>query len=268
MKEILNNLKPLYLNSSDYSGKDWKLKEDCSVFSNRKLCKYEIVVDFDNVSHDQKTQILTWFIKHNFLFVIYTSSETGLHLHFFSKYKNKFHKRKLLELIEQDLKIPIDSGPVMRGWIRAEDSVHPVKKTIKTLLYTNISKLAYLSPLFYTNELSYSTHKKVLSQSILGDEIILSPETETPKSIRYMLSHKFTDGRSRIIFCLMSYWKDKGLDNNKIFENTKEWLRKQNYYIQDHKIWASIYSNKARVRDNYRLNLLNELGVDIKTKDL
>lgn len=266
MDKILSILKPKYLNSANYYSSDWRYKEDCEVFSNRKLCAEEIVCDFDKLPNFwyDFTRIMGFFNKHNFLFWAYRSGTQGLHFHFFvNKLSNKYQKRRLLEIIEQKIGIPIDKGPVMREWIRAEGSLHPTKGFKKELLYTNVNESAYLGRDFYTNYLNGNLAQKVFSVSTTGVPRRLKKDLENPKSIQFMEETIFQDGHKRIMFCLVSFYKKK-LGRTELYNKIKDWCKYQSCFIPDSQILGSIRSSKGTVRENFRQKLLQELGFDSK----
>lgn len=269
MDKILEIYKPLYLNSSSYFSKDWRPKQECDVFSNRKLCEEEIVLDFDKLSNiwTDLSNICTYFNKKGFKYWVYQSGEQGLHLHLFiDKAKNKHQKTKFIEIIQQQLGIEIDVGPVKRGWIRAEDSSHPTKGFKKVLLYTNVHKLAYLSRDFYINYIFGHNANKVFNSGFSGTPRHISEDLVAPFTIDQMLYTKFNDGVKRVLFCLVSFWKSKKLSDDDIFDKTKNWVDYQDAKVLDSHIKATIKSSSGLVRDKYRQKLLEELGIEYKPK--
>lgn len=267
MDTILELYKPLYLESQTYIGKTWKLKKDCKYYTNRKLIDTEIVADFDKLNdfYVDYIKICSILEEIKLKFWVYQSGLQGLHVHFFTKFTDKLQKKIILELLEQKVGYSIDKNPTNAGVIRAEGSVHPTKKFKKVLLYTNVHPKAYLSTLFYFNTLDTITIKKLFRikpQEVVRDDI------DNPKTIQIMLKHKFIDGHKRIMFCLVSYYKNK-LSDEDIYTKIKDWVRYQDTFIPDIQIKASIKSSKGSVRDSYRIKLLQELGFmyeDLVTK--
>lgn len=263
MDKILKKNNILYLESQTYAGTKWKPKEDCEFFTNRFLMKNEIVLDFDNIVNFYVIYgiIIDFFTKNNFLFWLYRSSKTGIHVHMFvNKVENRFQKKKLIEIIEKKIDLEIDKNPVMSGRVRAEDSIHPTKKTVKKLLYTNVSDIAYIHRDFYTNHLSDSLLQKVLSMSTTGVPKQLKKDYKHPFTIQFMENNKFIDGHKRIMFCLVSFYKDSGDSKDVIYSKIKKWCCYQNNIIPDVQILGSINSSTGTVRNNYRIALLKELG--------
>lgn len=264
MDRILEKEGVLYLNSKDYFSSDWRLKKDCEVYSNRRLTKEEIVLDFDKLKDFilDKCKIIEFFATRNFKFWLYQSSNTGLHLHFFAKnVKNKYHKKRLIEIIEKKINLEIDKGPVMRNWIRADMTPHPRKGYYKHLIYTNVSESDCIHRLFYVNELDYSTRQKVFSVSTTGVPKGLKKDLDNPKTIQIMETRKFIDGRKQILFCLASFYKKK-LGSTKTYEKLREWCDFQSYNIPDSHLRATIKSSRGIVRESFRSKLLQSLGIN------
>jgi hypothetical protein len=260
MQQILEELNPLYLNSKDYQGKDWRPKHECRYYVNRKLCLKEIVADYDGIDIDIKQKIINWYKDSGFKFAAYSSSDSGLHIHFFTQLVNKYHKKQFLAYIQKKSGFKVDDGPIMRGWIRAEDSIHPRKGCKKELIYSN------LRPFFYTNELDDSIIQKVISQPTQELDISkIKPEKNKPRSIKLMENNVFANGRKRIMFCLISWYVSQKKTNDEVYALITEWMSKQpNCYIPNSMIYGSIHSSKGAVRDSYRIKLLKELGFAIK----
>ena len=267
MDKILEIHKPLYLNSKDYFSKDWRPKQECSVYSNRKLCEEEIVFDFDKLTSiwSDCSKICSYFNQKGFKFWLYQSGEQGLHLHLFiNGIKNKHQKAKFIEIISKQLELEIDVGPNKRGWIRAEGSLHPTKGFKKVLLYTNVHTMAYICRDFYMNYIFGHNAQKVFNQGFSGTPRHIPDDLVAPYTIDQMLYTKFNDGIKRVLFCLVSFWKSKKLSDEVIFNKSKNWVEYQGANILDSHIKATIKSSSGLVRDGYRQKLLEELGVDYK----
>lgn len=266
---LINYFAPEFLDSTSYFSSSWKTRAECKheYPIQRRLCNGETVADFDKVKKADKAWIYQWFFERDFRFAFFNSSDNGCHVHFFTKVHGKYRKQGLLKIIEQSInkdrknqdleELKIDDGPVMRNWIRSEDSMHPKKGTRKILLWSNISHF------FYINELSDTIMEKVQRISLSGPDLSKIPkETGVPQSIRYMQSNSFADGRNRIMFCLVSWYKSQGFNNDEIYQKIQEWVHRQSScYISPTKIHGCIYSSTGLVRETYRKKLLDELGI-------
>jgi len=84
-----------------------------------------------------------------------------------------------------------------------------------------------------------------------------------PKCMRYILSHQFSDGRQRMLFTIVSWYKANGYSDKDNVRFASEWARRQGLNIPTGKIWASVKSTNGSVGCNYRHGLLEEIGVDI-----
>jgi len=262
----LNKEPSLYNDSQVYNHQDWKHLEDCTLKFpiQRKLGKYECVFDLDDVSEWNIQMIPKWLKEIGFKFIAWQSGTYGLHIHFWINIYGKEAKKKAVELmaknIEEKFGVKNDLGPMGHGHIRAEFSVHPTKGYRKTHILTN------LSTLFYINELSHSMRKKVsnlTSYEPLSTHNSVSKDGKVPKCIRYMQSNMFSDGRERIIFSLISFYKASGLDEHEILTKIQNWCNNQNYSISDGQILSKIKSSQGQVGCRFRHTLLEELGHDI-----
>lgn len=253
----------LYKNSATYDSYDWRLKKDCDcIFPiQRKLGRYECVFDLDGIDEMDMQFIPQWLDGIGFKFMAWQTSDSGMHIHFwtdmFGKEIKKEIVRQMVDKLEKKFGVVNDIGPMGHGHIRAEYSIHPKKLTVKKLLKSNIS------PLFYKNELSLEMKQKVSKMASLGP--VFTPaagvrDGKTPTCVRYMLSNTFSDGRERIIFALISWWKASGLTDDQIFKNVTEWCMKQHYQMSSAMIMSKIKCSKANVGCRYRHALLEELG--------
>ena len=262
----LNKEPSLYNDSKVYNEQNWKHLPDCTLKFpiQRKLGKYECVFDLDDVSEWNIQMIPKWLKEIGFKFIAWQSGTNGLHIHFWINLANKEAKKATVMLMAKNIEtkfgIKNDSAPMGHGHIRTEFSIHPTKGYKKTHIMTN------LTPLFYVNELSFKMKKKVAnicSYEPQSTNNSMSKDGKTPKCIRYMLSNTFSDGRERIIFSLISWFKASGLDNFDILVKIKEWCEKQNYIISDNVINSKINSSQGRVGCRFRHQLLEDLGHDI-----
>jgi len=264
--EDMTSETPIFNNSTIYQEQKWLPLDCCDVEFpvQRKLTNFECVFDIDHVSEMDMIMIPRWLNDIGFKFIAWASGPEGLHIHFWTDIQGKEAKKNVTSImaknIEEKFGVLNDLGPMGHGHIRAEFSMHPIKGYKKTFIMSNIS------PLFYKNELSTSMRKKV-SELSSSDLILTTNSSEvngkSPKCIRYMLSHQFSDGRERIVFSLVSWWKDSGLTDDEIFDNTIDWCNKQNYTMSPSMIKAKIRSSGGKVGCRYRHNLLEEIGYDV-----
>ena len=258
MDEILRLLKPLYLNSTEYASKDWRLRKDCTIEFpvQRKLCVHEIVADFDDITDSDKDIIMAWFRLKDFKHAVYNSG-AGLHVHFFTNITSKFQKVGLLEIIEKKIGYKIDKNPTKSGHIRAEYSFHPIKKYQKTLIYTN------LNVFFYQNQLDVQLTENLLKYE--PKEVSMKQEIGTRRCMNYILSNCFANGRKRLMFAVVSHYKALKYSDDDIFTLTKNWCKRQpNFEISDSNIWSSVHTSNGLCKCSYRHQLLQELGHPIE----
>lgn len=252
----------LYLNSRVYASKDWRLKKDCLVFSNRQMHSNEITLDFDSVSSEDSTKILLFFIKRKFKFWMYRSGVKGVHVTFFTSHTDRNKKLFIARRIQSKLSIDIDLAPLSKQVIRAEGSKHPIKGYIKELMYSNVE--SNISTLFYYNYLSVNLNKKVLAVPLYSPENLkLKKESFEPLSIKHIKTTKFDDGHKRLVFVLASWWKSRDDSNEVIFGKIKSWLEFQEYWLSDGYLMSTIQTSTGMIRDNYRLKLLTNINSEI-----
>jgi hypothetical protein len=260
----------MYNDSNVYEGQNWTTYEFCvhTFPVQRKLTKYECVFDLDDVSEWDIQMIPRWLNEIGFKFIAWQSGPSGLHIHFWTDVNGKEAKKEITRLmaknIEEKFGIKNDLGPMGHGHIRTEFSVHPIKGYQKTFLMSNIS------PLFPKNDLSIEMKKKVADRCVslpISSSNNAPRDGKTPKCVRYMLSNKFSDGRERIVFSLISWFKGSGLTDDEIFSKIFDWSQNQNYLISVGTIKSKIRSSSGRVGCNFRHQLLEELGHDVAECD-
>lgn len=254
---IINKLSPLYLNSLSYASNDWRQREDLTVSTpvQRQILPNEIVADFDCVVDgyvDERPKITDYFLKHNYKFALFRSSNTGVHVHFFANAKDKYNKFGILKLIEKDLGVKVDAQVVKRGIIRAENSYHPEKKMEKSLVYSNVS------PFSYVNELP--VEMLIKASDFKPKRVIRHDSGETPKCIKFIQSNSFSDGRQRLMFVLASWYKSQGVKEEDIYAHIKEWAKRQGMKSSRYNIKSVINSADGSMTCTGRHELLEELG--------
>ena len=262
----MTGVQPTFKNSLQYYSTDWTTLDFCEVEFpvQRRLTKYECVFDLDDVSQWNIHMIPKWLNSTGFKFIAWQSGPSGLHIHFWTNVAGKEEKKLVTQLlaekIEDKFGIKNDIAPMGHGHIRAEFSFHPIKGYRKTF------RLANISPLFPKNDLSPEIMKKVdnISRFTPQSTSFNAPiDGKTPKCIRYMTSNQFSDGRERIIFSLISWWKGAGLSDDAIFNKLFDWCNSQNYHIGAGQLKSKIRSSQGRVGCRYRHQLLEDLGHDI-----
>lgn len=259
-EQVIASKNPKYLNSLTYVSKDWRFRKELTVDTpvQREILPNEIVADFDNISEENAKKVFSYFLKSNYLFAYFKSSDTGMHIHFFCNVRNKHNKFGVLKLIEEDINIKdvkIDAQVVKRGIIRAENSIHPEKKTKKTLVYSNVSLFNYI------NELP--VEMLIKSSNFRPQVVTRHTSDETPKCVKFILSNTFSDGRQRLVFLLSSWYKGQGLNESEVFTKVKEWTDRQNYNLSDYVIKSTIQSSQGCMTCSGRHELLSELGFDV-----
>lgn len=253
----------LYKNAEIYASSDWRKFRDLDKYPvQRQLGELECVFDLDNVSEYHMIMIPQWLNDGGFKFNAWKSSETGMHIHFMTQIRGKENKKALVKLLAKKLEdkfgVKNDLGPMGHNVIRMEYGVHPTKKTQKTLLFNNCGTL------FPINEIDDA----VLAQIEMDRPAVQANSGERggkiPSCIKYILSHKFADGRERLTFTLISWFKGSGRTDTETHALVFDWCKKQNYNINSRLLWSKVKSCTPRVGCRYRHDLLQELGVDME----
>lgn len=261
---VVSGYTPLYKNSLQYECKDWREYEKLDVYPpvQRELCRNECVLDFDNVSAIDKQVICDYYKNAGLKFWAWESSESGLHIHFWVDIIGKQAKKKLVAELtrgaRETLGIACDIQPMSHGVIRAEHSASPKHGFIKREFMQN---LPVLNPI---NNLSPQMKQLVMTDEEAAKHAVGrvgAKNGKAPKCVKYMLSHQFTDGRVRILFALISFWKASKVNDIDILSNATAWCQTQKYYYPKGKLIACIKSSNGRVGCAYRHSLLEELGV-------
>jgi len=262
--EDISGERPLYKNSKSYNSADWRdyadLTEKYPV--QRKLTSFECVFDLDHVSEMQITLIPKWLKETGLKFIAYKSGPEGLHIHFWSDVYGKLQKKALTthmaSKLEEMFGVKNDLGPMGHGHIRCENSFHPKKGYQKEFLLSTVN---IIDPI---NEISANIRR-------LLPNVDLKPiqgktgmrRGKSPKCIKYILSHQFSDGRERLLFVIASWYKANGVDDADNVDKCMEWARRNGKFMSRQKVWATVKSNTGTVGCTYRHALLEELGVDI-----
>lgn len=267
-KELIESIDelPLFKNSDSYESKDWRKWEEVTVSRpvQRKLTRRECVFDLDDVAPIH-FEMIPHFLKETGLkFIAWKSGPTGMHIHFWTQVTGKEQKRQVVKYmstkIEELFGVKNDLKPMGHECIRTEGSIHPFKKYEKTFLTSNISTL------FPINDLPDSLIEKVGEIDLSAGQITPnnhSIDGKKPSCVKYILGHKFNDGRERMIFSLISWFKAEGLTPKEIFDNVYSWCKEQNYTISPRVIQSKIHSNSGKVGCAFRHEILEELGVDM-----
>lgn len=266
LKDIDHEL-PLFKNSTQYASSDWREFGDLTVVwpIQRKLTTHECVWDFDHVNEFEMKMINNWLAQVGFKFISWQSSPSGMHIHFWTKVHGKEQKKMLTEYLAEQLEkrfgLKNDLGPMGHGHIRTEFSIHPRKGNVKEFLMSTVS------PLFPFNDIPDEIYLKVTnfdpkSVKIKG-KVGENEEGEIPSCMKYIIGHKFADGRERLTFALISWYKASGHTNDEIFDLVYEWCKRQDYRIMPWQLKGKIATSSGQVGCTYRHRILEELGVDM-----
>lgn len=261
----IDNEEPLFKNSYDYKSSDWRAFNDLDQWPvQRKLTTHECVFDLDHLTPIQIQLIPNYLKETGLKFMAWQTSDSGLHIHFWVNLYGKHQKKALVKFMAQKLEstfgIKNDLGPMGHGHIRTEFSFHPQKLTCKTLL------MSTMSDLFPQNELPPSLLQKVagLTSSDAFKSVNNSKlNGKSPMCIKYILNHKLHDGRERLLFAIISWFKANKLSEQEIFQRSYDWCKMQDYHISTSHIWAKIKTSTGQVGCSFRHQVLEELGVDM-----
>lgn len=264
----LNGEPLLYKHSATYEGSEWVEAGKCHTYYpiQRKLGARECVFDLDHVSRAAMVQIPKWLDAIDFKYQAWQTSADGMHIHFWTEVEGKERKKVLVEEMskkfEERFGVKNDLGPMGHGHIRTEGSVHPEKGTTKTLLSSNLRRL------FFINDLTPSVREKVFKFEPSDPSKLISNAGERdgkcPTCMKYILGHRFADGKKRLMFCVASWYKGSGLDDKAAAKKTWEWCQSQGSFINYSKVWATIHSSNGTVGCRFRHSLLEEIGVDME----
>jgi hypothetical protein len=254
----------LYKNSLQYESSDWRTLDNLIIITpiQRKLFTSECVFDFDGISDTQLERIIGWLEFTGLKFSAWRSSETGVHIHYFTDVYGKEAKKQLVKHMSSKLEdkwgVENDSGPMGHDCIRAEYSIHPIKNYQKRLVFSNITIVNPINIIPDEIKAKITNYTPTEISGISGVK-----DGKSPKCMRYILSNTFSDGRKRLLFTVVSWYKGSGLTDKEVYDASYKWAKSQNLSISGRMIWAFIYSSNGTVGCRYRHNLLEELGVDI-----
>lgn len=249
----------LYKNSALYQSKDWRRLVQLDTYPvQRKLCHNEIVLDYDSCPETMTNVLPRWLDANGLRFEAWSSSRNGLHIHLWvTDADNKFWIAKdIARKVKQTLGLTCDFGPMQGNIIRTEGSTHPKKKYVKVQVFSNLSRL------FFLNDLRPSGGHKVFNSGSTGASKSKPRAGQIPTCIKYILGHKFNDGRKRLMFTVASWYVAQGLDKKTATEKTWKWAKEQGG-ISWQEVYASVNSTQGRVGCTTRHQILEEIGVDM-----
>ena len=245
-----------------YESSLWKLYFDANNAHpvQRQLTSQEIVLDFDGLSEAMKVIVCNYIDEAGLKFIAWDSSDSGIHIHFWTSIYGKVQKIKLAEMISEKVynafKIPNDINPMRQQVIRAEYSKHPKKGVVKTFRYCNFGD-------YFMNYVDYTTSQRLngIKESKVKLVSSASPSNELGQHgcINYIESNQFTDGRKRLLFVLTSYYKNSMSDGD-LFKKLRQWADRQSWNIHDGYLRGQIHASRGLVGCNFRHELLEELG--------
>lgn len=257
---------PQFKNAEVYASPEWEEWQDVTVKwpVQRKLTAHECVFDLDGVTPFHMTAIPRYLTETGLKFIAWKSGPEGMHVHFWVNVTGKHQKKALVtymaQRMEQMFGVKNDLGPMGHGCIRTEFSYHPVKGYQKEHLMSNMGTL------FPINELPAALVEKVSGMD-LSDTQMKTNNSERdgkcPQCVKYILSHKFSDGRERLLFSIISWYKACGLSESEIYTSARQWCTSQDYAISTGTLWSKIKSSSGGVGCTWRHAVLEELGVDM-----
>lgn len=255
----------LFKDSEQYASTSWRPFRYLSVSHpiQRKLTERECVFDFDGVNDTQVEWICKDLQSRGLKFVAWRSSANGLHIHYWTDVRGKMAKKSLVKLmakkVEDKFNIQNDIGPMMQEMIRSEWSIHPKKGDTMKKIFDNLPKIDPINIVPTELKQRVYSHYDDVSK---GNGLVGSVKGKSPSCMRYILSHKFTDGRKRLQFIVMSWFKGSGLSNQEVVDATFEWCKRQGLHVSKGSLLRALASNTGSVGCRYRHELLEELGVD------
>jgi len=263
IKNFINSFDPMYKDSLNYNSSKWCYIEECEIEFpiQRTLTKGECVLDYDNINNTAIDLLISFLDEINLKFTVWKTSKNGVHIHFWVDIQDENILIELVKymgkIIENNIGIKNDLQPMRQGFIRAEYSFHPVKKSQKIIIFSSIYQIDYINnvPDKFKETYNYLTKSDEDIKPISGGELTTC--------MKYILTHKFADGRKRLMFVIASWYKGDNRTNTEIYHIIKDWLKEQDKTIPENIIWATIYSNNGTVGCSYRHELLEELGVDM-----
>jgi len=252
-----------FKNALVYDSSDWRAFKDLTVSLpvQRRLTAGECIFDLDGISTFKLNAIIAWFDDQGLIFSAWRSSETGAHIHFFTDIYGKERKKELVTYMSKRLEekwgISTDIAPMGHGVIRAEFSYHPIKQTQKVLIFSNIRAFRAINIIPSEIKAHLDTVPDAPIKGRSGER-----EGKAPKCIKLILNNSFNDGRKRLLFAVVSWFKGSGLSDDEIFEKSREWADRQGCDVSTRQIRATIASSSGLVGCRYRHALLEEMGFD------
>ena len=265
IRQFINDIEPvLYKDSLVYHSKNWKPYNQCinDFPVHRKLTMYECIFDLDGLSSMHFKTIPEYLNETGLKFIAFKTSNNGMHIHFWVDIYGKHQKKALVEHMSQSIEtifgVKNDILPMGHGFIRAEYSFHPIKNTQKVPIFYNISDLDYVNNI-----------DKKLRDKVTGVEFNVS-ETHSISGgnlttcMKRILGGVWADGRDRMLFAIISWFKADGKSDKEICDIAYKWSKKQpGFYISKGTIYAKIKSSTGKVGCTYRHAILEELGEDM-----
>lgn len=263
-RQFINDIEPvLYKDSTVYNSNNWKLLHQCiEMFPiHRRLTTYECVFDLDKLSPTHFVTIPQYLHETGLKFVAFKTSHNGMHIHFWCDIRGKNQKRALVEhmasKIETIFGVKNDLLPMGHQFIRAEYSFHPRKNYQKVPIFWNVSYLDYV------NSIDIALKAKITTVEFDSD---VNPTTggKLTTCMRYILGHSFSDGRDRLLFAIISWYKSEGKTADETVKIAWDWCKKQpNFHTSKGKLYAKYNSSTGQVGCRWRHAILEELGVDM-----
>lgn len=266
--EFLSNIGAniLYKNSYSYNSPDWREFGHLTVANpvQRKLAPNECVLDFDGID-DMTAQLLPQYLTDKgFRHITWRSSSTGIHVHFFTQFTDKDTKKAIVQMIAKPLEerfgLINDAMPMGHGHIRCEWGFHPEKSEQKKFVTANIGAL------FYQNHINPNDIPKVRrfgSTSAPSGVRLGQVKGKIPTCMKYILSTKLEDGKKRLLFAVVSWYKATGGTQEEVETLVRDWVALQGAQWNQRQFQATWNSCSATVGCRFRHQILEELGVDM-----
>ena len=268
VQAFLNNIgaSVLYKNSYSYNCPDWREFEDLTVANpvQRKLAPNECVLDFDGID-DMTAQLLPQYLTDKgFRHITWRSSSTGIHVHFFTQYTSKSIKKAIVNMVAEPLErrfgLVNDIMPMGHGHIRCEWGFHPEKGEQKKFVASNIGTL------FYENYIDAKDLPKVSSNqatSAQNGALIGTVKGKIPTCMKYILGTKLSDGKKRLFFAVVSWYKATGGSKDEVAALVRSWSEMQGQQWSVKQFNATWNSCAGSVGCKFRHQILEELGLDM-----
>lgn len=251
---------PEFKNSLDYASRDWRPYSELTVDYpiQRKLYSNECVLDLDKISKGLKMSICKWLDANGLKFTAWESSDEGLHIHFFCNYSSHEAKVEIVKRVGNNIynhfNVQNDINPMRQEFIRAEFSFKPMRKAQKRLFYHN-------RPILFAINFFFNVPISAPNRPISNIKNSLDSQGRMPQCMRYILSHRFTDGRKRLLFVVASWYKANGYED--VVGRSLDWARKQDLFIGKGTVESIVKSTNGQVGCSFRHQILEELGIDM-----